>query len=56
MEKSENIAHLNDSKKFSSASRTLLRLHRAMEYIAKLFEALSTTEERDIGTISKVSC
>jgi len=52
MEKTKKIAHLN-TRSFASASRTLLRLHRAMDYIAQLFEALSLTTEREIGTLSK---
>jgi len=52
MEKEENIAQIC-TKQFASCSRTVLRLHRAMEFIARLFETLAVTEEHHIGHLSK---
>ena len=53
-ERDQRIDKINTAA-FASASRTVLRLHRAMEFIAKLFEALATTNENHIGSLTKVS-
>ena len=53
-EKELKIDKMNTAA-FASASRTVLRLHRAMEFIAKLFEALAATSDNHIGGLTKVS-